>query len=1154
MRLAGLTLENYGPFQRQELVLDPAPGRINLLVAPNGAGKSVLRRAFGDLLFDIPERSPMSWLYGTQNMRLSARVYDEAGTFSLVRRKGRGNTLAGDAGPVPPELVRRLLGSADRRLFEDLFALDSHLLRQGGTELCRSSGRLGAMLLAGSGGLGRVQRLLDRLTEERDAIGRAERRHVAQPLWKASAEAIEAGRALTQAALRPEAFLALEKRAAETAAALDASRAGREAVAAELGRLTALRAVRPWLARRDAARAVLAEAGDVPRLEPGFETRWRRAVEAQAAAVAAAVTSAQQEQAAAAALEGGAADTTLLAAAEAIEAVLQDAVTARHAAHNLPEIEQKAQQARLESVRLRGELGWDDSVPVPPSPAVRAARDRIAGLAGLRGKLETAGREALAAQAHLERASVELAALPEAEDPAALAALARELRGAGLLPRLEAARRARRDAGAELARALGRLPDPVATRAALAATQAPADAVLAAREAELTGAETAHRDALRERDRLAGELAGKRRALATLRRDAALPEPGALAAARAARDALLDRIAAGGGDLLAFERALRQADAVADALLSHAGEAARAAVLDREVGDYLARHEAAAAASVASAAALAAAREQLTALAVRAGAVPGGAAGEALPAALRDMLALRAAALDRAVDLDRAQEEESAAEAALAAARQRLAAALAAEGELPALLELAEARITAARDAAAARKAALADHRKAALAAAERAAELARARTALDDWLAGWRGAVSGLARPAGELPEATGAALALVDELRQHAADAASLGARVANMRAAVDGFAARMTALCAQVAPALGGLAPQEAAARLGAMLKAQRDEAARLKALTGRHAAAREAAQATAAAARLAGEALAALRAALRVDDDEAAEMQLRRIARVADAREALADAQRNILAQGGGRSEDALEALAASSTADADDAEIARLAARQAELAGQLEAASGEARSATEALERAGDGDDAVTASARREAALAALSRHAEEALVLHAAASLLQAALEAERTQSGSGTVARIGAAFRDLTGGAHAGVDVEELGGEQMMVALEADGRGRKAIGDLSEGSRDQLFLALRLVALEDYVGAAPALPFIADDVLQTFDDGRAAAALRALLALSAHVQVIVLTHHPHVQALAAALPAGAVHTLLLADLAAAVPAESVPG
>ena len=66
---------------------------------------------------------------------------------------------------------------------------------------------------------------------------------------------------------------------------------------------------------------------------------------------------------------------------------------------------------------------------------------------------------------------------------------------------------------------------------------------------------------------------------------------------------------------------------------------------------------------------------------------------------------------------------------------------------------------------------------------------------------------------------------------------------------------------------------------------------------------------------------------------------------------------------------------------------------------------------------------------------------------------------------------------------------------------------------------------------------------AAPALPFIADDILQTFDDTRARAALEALVGLSRHVQVIVLTHHPHLLALARGLP---VHAQTLPATAAA--------
>jgi uncharacterized protein YhaN len=79
------------------------------------------------------------------------------------------------------------------------------------------------------------------------------------------------------------------------------------------------------------------------------------------------------------------------------------------------------------------------------------------------------------------------------------------------------------------------------------------------------------------------------------------------------------------------------------------------------------------------------------------------------------------------------------------------------------------------------------------------------------------------------------------------------------------------------------------------------------------------------------------------------------------------------------------------------------------------------------------------------------------------------------------------------------------------------------------------------LYLALRIAALEDYAAGTPPLPFIADDILQTFDDPRTTATLRALVELSRFVQVIVLTHHPHVGDLAAGLPGDAVRVMRLA-------------
>ena len=66
----------------------------------------------------------------------------------------------------------------------------------------------------------------------------------------------------------------------------------------------------------------------------------------------------------------------------------------------------------------------------------------------------------------------------------------------------------------------------------------------------------------------------------------------------------------------------------------------------------------------------------------------------------------------------------------------------------------------------------------------------------------------------------------------------------------------------------------------------------------------------------------------------------------------------------------------------------------------------------------------------------------------------------------------------------------------------------------------MSNGSRDQLYLALRLATLESRLASGNPMPFIVDDILINFDDGRATATLKALAELAEKNQVILFTHH----------------------------------
>jgi len=89
-----------------------------------------------------------------------------------------------------------------------------------------------------------------------------------------------------------------------------------------------------------------------------------------------------------------------------------------------------------------------------------------------------------------------------------------------------------------------------------------------------------------------------------------------------------------------------------------------------------------------------------------------------------------------------------------------------------------------------------------------------------------------------------------------------------------------------------------------------------------------------------------------------------------------------------------------------------------------------------------------------------------------------------------------------------------------------VMQCLAANG-DTLGVEGLSEGTRDQLYLALRLASLERHVGANEPLPLIVDDLLVNFDDRRAAATLRLLGELSKRTQVLFFTHHSRLRDLA---------------------------
>ena len=99
--------------------------------------------------------------------------------------------------------------------------------------------------------------------------------------------------------------------------------------------------------------------------------------------------------------------------------------------------------------------------------------------------------------------------------------------------------------------------------------------------------------------------------------------------------------------------------------------------------------------------------------------------------------------------------------------------------------------------------------------------------------------------------------------------------------------------------------------------------------------------------------------------------------------------------------------------------------------------------------------------------------------------------------------------------FTNLTGGRYNKVLLDR---SMTPSAQEADQLLPHEAGQLSQGTADQLYLAVRLAICEMVLPPEKAVPILLDDALVNFDDQRMAAALDYLLSLSENRQILLFT------------------------------------
>jgi uncharacterized protein YhaN len=82
-------------------------------------------------------------------------------------------------------------------------------------------------------------------------------------------------------------------------------------------------------------------------------------------------------------------------------------------------------------------------------------------------------------------------------------------------------------------------------------------------------------------------------------------------------------------------------------------------------------------------------------------------------------------------------------------------------------------------------------------------------------------------------------------------------------------------------------------------------------------------------------------------------------------------------------------------------------------------------------------------------------------------------------------------------------------------------VRVETDGGESRSTDELSRGTSEQLYLALRFGLIEEFAQHAEPLPVVMDDILVNFDADRASRAAAAIRDLAARHQVLYFTCHP---------------------------------
>ncbi|MBI5557829.1 MAG: AAA family ATPase [Deltaproteobacteria bacterium] len=280
MRIRRLELRAFGPFTDRTLEFRGDKPGLHIIYGPNEAGKSSSLRGLKALLYGFPERTADGFQHANENLLVAGCLQAEDGReICFQRRKRRkADILDGAGNPLADGALFSFLPGIDQGLFESLYGIDHAVLVQGGEEILAQKGEVGQTLFAAGSGISSLRSILDSLEGEADELFKA--RGSRQLLNTAIAEYRELLKTVKQTSLSSRQWQEHRKQLDDAERERQRLQNEREAKQKQVHHLERLKRAIPFLARRAKHLLQLEELGEVQVLPLDFAGK-KREVEQQ---------------------------------------------------------------------------------------------------------------------------------------------------------------------------------------------------------------------------------------------------------------------------------------------------------------------------------------------------------------------------------------------------------------------------------------------------------------------------------------------------------------------------------------------------------------------------------------------------------------------------------------------------------------------------------------------------------------------------------------------------------------------------------------------------------------------------------------------------------------------------------------------------------